>query len=134
MKLRLFVEQPSIKMKAGIRVTKDTKFTYRNENVEQELKDLLFETLKMDTGSNGINNYESVSLIKIQLVEGDILLFDEHRGYYLPAYPATSIEDAISDISSLQEFADTEVDESELVKKEDNNDTTGDEKGRPQTN
>lgn len=118
MKLRLYVDQPTINMKAGIAVKKDTEFLYRNENVEQVVKDLIFETIKREKGSNGINSYESKSYIKIQLNEGDVLLFDEHRGYYLPAYPVTSIEDAISDISSLEEFADTEVDESELVKKE----------------
>lgn len=133
MKLRLFVEQPSINMTAGVRVTKDTEFIYKNENVEQVVQNLHFETIKKDKGSNGFNSYESTSLIKIQLNEGDILLFDKDRGYYLPSYPVTSIEDAIDDISSLEEFNEMEVEESELTK-EAEHDTTGNEKEGTETN
>lgn len=128
MKLSLFVEQPSINMTAGVRVTEGTEFIYKNDNVEQVVQNLHFETIKKEKGSNGFNSYESTSLIKIQLNKGDVLLFDKDRGYYLPKYPVTSIEDAISDISSIENFKDMEVEESELTKEEENrNDTTGDE-------
>jgi hypothetical protein len=33
----------------------------------------------------------------------DILLFDSGRGYYMPTYPVTSIDEAISDITSLSD-------------------------------
>ena len=115
MKHRLFVEQPNLDMKPGICVDKDTELIYKNKTVEQVIKDLKFETIKHENGSNGINAYETKSLIKIGLNEGDILLFDKRIGYYLPYSPVTSIDDAIDEMESLREFAGLEVDESVLV-------------------
>lgn len=102
MKRELFVEQPNINVLVGIRVTKDTELTYKSEKVEQELKDLTLETILEDEGTNGINSYKSKSYLQLKLNEGDILLFDENRGYYMPPYAVESIEDAISDIESLR--------------------------------
>lgn len=102
MKHELFVEQPNIELKPGIRVTKDTELTYKNDKVEQVLKDLVLETLLVEEGTNGINTYKSRSYISIKLNGGEILLFDESRGYYMPPYPMESVEDAICDIESLK--------------------------------
>lgn len=102
--MELFVEQPNIELKRGIRVTKDTEITYKNEKVEQELKGLVLETILNDAGTNGINTYTSKSHLTINLNDGDILLFDENRGYYMPPYPMTTIEDAISDMESMSCF------------------------------
>ena len=102
MKHELFVEQPSVDLKVGIKVTKESELLYKNEKVEQVLKDLVLETILDDEGTNGINTYKSKSYLTINLNEGDILLFDEKRGYYMPPYPMSSIEDAISDIESLK--------------------------------
>lgn len=99
---QFFVEQVNLDLKVGIRVKKDTELTYKNDKVEQVLKDLKLETIIDDEGSNGINTYKSKTYLEINLNEGDILLFDEGRGYYMPPYPVESIEDAISDISSLE--------------------------------
>lgn len=102
MKHELFVEQPCIDLKKGIRVTKDTELTFQSEKAEQTLKDLVLETIMEERGSNGFNSYESKSYIKLQLNEGDVLLFHEERGYYLPKYPMESIEEAIADVESLR--------------------------------
>ena len=102
MKHELFVDQPSIDVKPGIKVKKDTELTYSNANVEQVIKGLVLETILNDEGTNGINTYRSKSYIYLTLNEGDILLFDENRGYYMPTYPVESIEDAIGDIESLR--------------------------------
>ena len=110
MKHELFVEQPNIDLKRGIKVTKETALTYSNAKVEQELKNLVLETMLEDEGTNGINTYKSRSYLCINLNEGDILLFDENRGYYMPPYPVESIDDAISDIESLRGI---EINESE---------------------
>lgn len=101
MKHELFVEQPVLDLKEGIRVTAETELSYKNEKVEQVLKDLVLETILDDAGTNGINTYKSKSYLSINLNPGDILLFNEQRGYYMPPYPVASIDDAISDISSL---------------------------------
>ena len=104
MKHELFVEQPVLDLKEGIKVTRDTELLYKNEKVEQVLKDLVLETILDDAGSNGINTYKSKSYLSINLNPGDILLFDEQRGYYMPPYPVTTIDDAISDITSLNDI------------------------------
>lgn len=104
MKHELFVEQPSIELKEGIKVTKETELLYKNNKVEQSLKNLVLETILEDEGSNGFNTYKSKSNVTINLNEGDILLFHEDRGYYMPPYPVESIDDAISDINSLSDI------------------------------
>lgn len=104
MKRELFVEQPVLDLKEGIKVTAETELLYKSDRVEQVLKNLVLETILDDSGSNGVNTYKSKSYLSINLNPGDILLFDEQRGYYMPPYPVTSIDDAISDISSLQDL------------------------------
>lgn len=104
MKRELFVEQPVLDLKEGIKVTSETELLYKNDKVEQVLKNLVLETILDDSGSNGVNTYKSKSYLSISLNPGDILLFDEQRGYYMPPYPVTSIDDAISDINSLADL------------------------------
>lgn len=101
MKFELFVDQPNLALKRGVQVTAQTELHYENERVKQTLKDLTLETDMVESGTNGVNTYESASHITIHLNAGDILLFDENRGYYLPNYPKTTIAQAIEDISSL---------------------------------
>lgn len=100
----LFVEQPVLDLNEGIKVSEETELSYKNEKVEQVLKNLVLETILEEEGTNGINTYKNKSYLSINLNPGDILLFDEHRGYYMPAYPVTSINDAISDIESLRDI------------------------------
>ena len=102
MEFELFVDQPSLELKKGIQVKKDTEVAYKGDNVEQFLKDLKLDTILDEEGTNGINSYKSKSHISILLNEGDILLFDPSRGYYLPPYPKTTIEQAIEDITALR--------------------------------
>lgn len=102
MKHELFVEQPNMELKEGIVVTKDTSLSYKNDKVEQELKDLKLETILTDEGTNGINAYKSKSYISISLNGGEVLLFDKKRGYYMPPIPMERVEDAISDLESLK--------------------------------
>ena len=115
MKHELFVEQPNIELKEGIYVTKDTELTYKNDKVEQVLKDLTLETILTEEGTNGINTYKSRSHISISLNGGEVLLFDKARGYYMPPYPMESVEDAISDLESLKglELGEEEPEEEE---------------------
>ena len=102
MDFQLFVEQPSLELKKGIIVKADTALEYKSEKVSQKIQGLKLEMEMKDEGTNGINSYSSESHITIHLNAGDILLFDETRGYYLPPYPQTTIEKAIEDISSLR--------------------------------
>lgn len=104
MKHELFVEQPVINLKEGIRVTEETELSYKNEKVEQVLKHMVLETILDDAGTNGVNTFKSKSYLSINLNPGDILLFNEERGYYMPPYPVVSIDDAISDITALSDI------------------------------
>jgi hypothetical protein len=104
MKHELFVEQPVLDLKEGIKVSAETELLYKNDKVEQVLKNLVLETIMDEEGSNGFNTYKSKSYLSINLNPGDILLFDQNRGYYMPSYPVTSIDDAISDMSSLSDI------------------------------
>ena len=104
MKHELFVEQPVLDLKEGIKVTAETELLYKNEHVEQVIKNLVLETIMDESGSNGFNSYKSKSYLSINLNPGDILLIDSGRGYYLPPYPVESIDDAISDITSLKDI------------------------------
>ena len=101
MKFELLVDQPSVELKKGICVTKETEITYKTDKVEQVIKDLKLEIIKDEEGSNGFNSWESKSYIKIDLNDGDFLLFDPDRGYYLPRYPVTTIEQAAEDLTSM---------------------------------
>ena len=107
MQHELFVEQPILDLKEGIRVTAETELLYKNDTVEQVLKGLVLETIVDESGSNGVNTYTSKSYLRINLNDGDILLFNDVRGYYMPPYPVCTIDDAISDISSLEDLPRT---------------------------
>ena len=102
MEFALFVEQPNLDLKKGIQVSKDTEVSYKSEKVEQVIKDLKLDIIMDDEGTNGINSYKSKSHITVNLNEGDILLFDPSRGYYLPPYACTTIKQAAEDLAALQ--------------------------------
>ena len=102
MKHEYFVEQPSLDLRVGLKVTKETEVSYESKKAKQELKDLKLETILEEEGNNGVNTYKSKTYLCINLNEGDVLLFDEERGYYMSPYPMSSIDDAISDIESLK--------------------------------
>ena len=113
MKFEYFVDQPSLDLMRGIQVRRDTSLTYKTDRVEQHLSHLTLVTEMREEGSNGTNTYHSESRISIQLNEGDILLFDESRGFYLTGYPKTTIAQAIEDITALSAiaFAEEEIPE-----------------------
>lgn len=102
MKFELFVDQPSLDLKKGIQVTKDTETTFKNDKVEQVIKDLKLDMIMDEEDTNGFNSWKSKTHISITLNEGDILMFDPDRGYYLPPYPKTRIEQAAEDLAALK--------------------------------
>ena len=95
-----FIRKPSIDMYAGIMVTKETEFTYQNENVNQTLKDLVFHSVTKVKGEN----FESVYDTTIQLSEGDVLVFEEEgRGYIKPVEEMMTIPEAIEELSCIKD-------------------------------
>lgn len=96
-----FIKKPSIDLYPGIRVDKDTVLTYKNENVEQKLDNLVFHSVTKVKGEN----YESLYTTTIYLNKGDILLFEEDgRGYIKPVDSFVSIAEAIDDLTNIKDL------------------------------
>ena len=99
--MQRFIRKPSIDMYAGIRVTKETELNYKNENVEQNLKDLVFRSITKVKG----DNFESVYDTTIKLNEGDILIFEEEgRGYIKPVEEFVTVKEAIEDFEHIKDL------------------------------
>ena len=95
-----FINKPSIDMLAGIRVTKDTTLEYKNENVDQVLKDLVFESTTIVKGDNFTSEYHTT----ITLKEGDVLIFEEEgRGYIKPVEEFVTVTEAIEELEHIKE-------------------------------
>lgn len=97
--MQKFISKPSIDMYGGIKVTKDTTLEYKNENVEQVLKDLVFKSKTIVKGEG----YESEYNTTIQLNEGDVLIFEEEgRGYIKPVEQFVTVEEAIEELEHIK--------------------------------
>lgn len=94
-----FIRKPSIDLYPGIVVKKDTVLEYKNENVKQTVKDLVFHSVTKVKGDSYRSKYDTV----INLQEGDILIFEEEgRGYIKPVETFVTIEEAISDLENIK--------------------------------
>lgn len=88
-------------MYAGIKVSKDTKLDYENENVKQKLEDLVFHSVTVVKGEN----YESVYDTTIQLKEGDVLIFEEEgRGYIMPVESFVTVAEAVEELNCIKDI------------------------------
>lgn len=95
--MQKFYITPDITGYPGIIVKKDTEATFEGEGVKQTLKDLRLVTHLHETG----DKYESNSQIIINLSEGDILVYDEKKGYKLPGIPMQSAKEIAEDFEAL---------------------------------
>lgn len=94
-----FIRKPSLDLYPGIVVTKDTVLEYKNENVKQTVKDLVFHSVTKVKGEGYRSKYDTV----IDLKEGDILIFEEAgRGYIKPVETLVTIEEAIDDLMNIK--------------------------------
>ena len=98
--MQVFIRKPSIDFYPGIVVAKDTVLEYKNESVEQTLKNLEFHSVTKVKG----DGFESVYDTTIYLKEGDILVFEEEgRGYIKPVEPFVTIAEAIEDLTNIKD-------------------------------
>lgn len=96
-----FIRKPSVDLYPGICVDKDTVFEYKNENVKQTLKGLVFRSVTKVNGEGYTSKYDTT----IHLKEGDILIFEEEgRGYIKPVEEFVSIEEAIEDLTNIKDL------------------------------
>ena len=99
--MQVFIRKPSIDLFPGIRVTKDTELEYKNENVQQTVKDLVLHSIMQVKGEG----YESVYDTTIYLNEGDVLVFEEDgRGYVKPVEQMVTIAEAIDDYTNIKDL------------------------------
>lgn len=99
--MKRFIKKPNIDMYAGIQVDKDTTLEYKNENVQQTLKDLVFHSITKVKGEN----FESVYDTTIYLSVGDILVFEEEgRGYIKPVEELVTVGEAIEELNCIKDL------------------------------
>lgn len=94
-----FVRKPSVDLYPGIVVKKNTVLEYKNENVKQCLKNLVFHSVTKVKGEGYRSKYDTT----IQLEEGDILIFEEEgRGYIKPVESFVTIQEAIDELENIK--------------------------------
>lgn len=99
--MQVFIRKPSIDLYPGIKVDFDTVLEYKNENVEQILKNLVLRSVITIKGEG----YESTQHTTIYLKEGDILVFEEEgRGYIKPVEEFVTIAEAIEDLTNIKDL------------------------------
>lgn len=99
--MQVFIQKPSVDLYPGMKVDKDSAFEYKNENVEQELRDLVFRTKTKVKGEG----FESVYDTTIYLKEGDVLVFEEEgRGYIKPVEEFVTVSEAIDELSCIKDM------------------------------
>lgn len=93
--LRL-IRKPDLNFEPGIKVTKDLELEFKNENVEQTLKDLTLHTIMKLNGEG----YESIYDTTIHLTEGEYLVFEEEgRGYIKPVETFMTVAEAREELN-----------------------------------
>ena len=99
--MQKFIRKPDVDMYAGIRVQKDSTLNYKNDNVEQTLKDLVFHSVTKVKGEN----YESTYDTTIYLKEGDVLIFEEEgRGYIKPVEEFVTASEAVEELNCITDL------------------------------
>lgn len=97
----VFIQKPMIDLYSGIKVDKNTTLEYKNDNVEQTLKDLVLHSV---TKVNG-EGYDGVYDITVKLEEGDVLVFEEEgRGYIKPVEDFVTVAEAIEDLTNIKDL------------------------------
>lgn len=98
--MRKFIFKPDITFYEGIKIDKETKLEFENEYVKQSINNLVLKTFKKEK----TDKYESEFNLTINLDNGEILLFEEERGYFLPSLPMSTVKDAIEDLEAIKDF------------------------------
>lgn len=99
--MQKFIRKPDITMYAGIKVDKDTTLDFKNDNVAQTLKDLVFHSITKVVGEGYESSYDTT----IQLQEGDVLILEEDgRGYIKPVDTFVDVAEAIEELDCIKDM------------------------------
>jgi hypothetical protein len=99
-KMEKFIRKPSIDMHLGIRVTKDFKADFKTENVEQHIVNLVLHQITKVKGDGFESTYDTT----IYLNEGDVLIYEEDRGYIKPVDSFMTVREAIEDFEAIKDL------------------------------
>lgn len=102
----LFTIKPSLKQYYGRTVTKDMMFDEYTDDksIHQTLKDLILTTeISKESNYAGVKSTEH-SLLKQELPEGTILIWNEEMGYILPDKEVYKLKDLKEEISQIEEI------------------------------
>lgn len=96
-----FIQKPSIDLMPGIRVTKDTDITFKNDNVKQTIRDLVLHSVTKVEGEGYKGKYDTT----IYLEDGDVLIFEEDgRGYIKPVEGFVTVAEAIEELTYIKDL------------------------------
>ena len=99
--MQKFIQKPDIQMYEGIVVDKDTVIEYKNENVKQTLKNLVFRSITKVKGEGYESQYKTTIILK----EGEVLIFDgEGRGYIKPVETFMTVQETIDELSCIKDL------------------------------
>lgn len=99
--MQVYIRKPMIDLYPGIRVDKDTVLEYKNDSVNQTVKDLVLHSVTKVKGED----YESTYDTTVRLKEGDILVYEEEgRGYIKPVEEFVTIAEAIEDLTNIKDL------------------------------
>ncbi len=105
-KNELFTIKPSLKQYYGRTVTKDMKFDEMTDDktVHQTLENLILTTvISKESEFEGVKSSEK-SVLKQELPEGTILIWNEQMGYILPDRQVYKLKDLKEEISQIEEI------------------------------
>ena len=102
----MFIRKPNIELLPGVRITKDMYISCENETVKQTIENLVLHSITEVQGEGYISKYDTT----IELEEGDVLIFEEDgRGYIKPVEDFVTIEEAIDELTCIQDLGCTNV-------------------------
>ena len=97
--MELFIRKPNIDMHTGVTVTKDFEAEFENESVKQTIKNLVLRTVMKISGEGYEGTYDTT----VYLSPGDILIYEDGRGYIKPLDGFCTVAEAIEDMKCLGE-------------------------------
>ena len=103
-KNELFTIKPSLKQYYGRTVTRDMMFDEYTDDksIHQTLKDLILTTeISKESNYAGVKSTEH-SLLKQELPEGTILIWNEEMGYILPDKEVYKLKDLKEEINQIE--------------------------------
>ena len=109
-KIEYYTLKPNLKQIYGKKVNKDTVFTEKTEDgrVTQEFKDLVLTTHVKSEIEQGGFKIEEESTMKVTVLEGTILVWNEQEGFIVPQFQMCTLEELEEDIKNIKEIYNQE--------------------------